>query len=382
MCKGGWVSKMFKYIRNESGQAMVFVALFLVVLIGFAALAVDVGAMTVQRSKLQNAADAAALAGVMSINEADVKDEIIVLAHDNINKNSASDIDEAKSNLLLLNATVTSDIKKSDNTVLVNIQQDVPKFLSGIFSDESSTMNVKAKAKLKVGTIFDDFDYAVFSASKDSELKFTANDTIIFKGGVHSNHSIKGHATIVDGVATAPIIDKNVVGEKKLEYKEIPMPEFDIEEIKKMATKLTGDQTFDAEGLNTYLADNKVIYVEGNITITGSGVNTAGTIIATGKITFNGSGVSMNTTSTPLCLCSLYEGEKNDISIEFNGGGSNLYGILYAPNGVIEFDGGSGVLYGRAIGDIVRTRGPIHVEASTDELSSLPSTEKSYRLVE
>ena len=56
---------MFKYIRNESGQAMVFVALFLVVLMGFAALAVDVGAMTVQRSKLQNAADAAALAGAL-----------------------------------------------------------------------------------------------------------------------------------------------------------------------------------------------------------------------------------------------------------------------------------------------------------------------------
>lgn len=55
---------MFKYIRSESGQSMVLVVLMIFVLLGFGALAVDVGAMTYQKGLMQNAADAAALAGV------------------------------------------------------------------------------------------------------------------------------------------------------------------------------------------------------------------------------------------------------------------------------------------------------------------------------
>jgi Flp pilus assembly protein TadG len=50
--------------RGEEGQAMVMAALSMVVILGFAAFAVDVGHLTVQKSDLQNAADAAALAGV------------------------------------------------------------------------------------------------------------------------------------------------------------------------------------------------------------------------------------------------------------------------------------------------------------------------------
>src|SRR5260221_14560547 len=49
--------------ENRSGQALVLVAIALVALIGFAALAIDVGHAYAQRRQLQNAADAAALAG-------------------------------------------------------------------------------------------------------------------------------------------------------------------------------------------------------------------------------------------------------------------------------------------------------------------------------
>ncbi|MDD2426717.1 MAG: pilus assembly protein TadG-related protein [Eubacteriales bacterium] len=51
--------------REEDGQAMVLFALLLVVLLGFAALVVDVGLMTASKSKLQKAADAAALAAAL-----------------------------------------------------------------------------------------------------------------------------------------------------------------------------------------------------------------------------------------------------------------------------------------------------------------------------
>lgn len=53
--------------KNESGQSMVLIALLITVLFGFGALAVDVGNMTYQKSLMQNAADAAALAGVQHL---------------------------------------------------------------------------------------------------------------------------------------------------------------------------------------------------------------------------------------------------------------------------------------------------------------------------
>ena len=46
---------------------MIFAAIILVVMFGFVALSVDVGYMTMTKSQLQNAADAAAMAGVREL---------------------------------------------------------------------------------------------------------------------------------------------------------------------------------------------------------------------------------------------------------------------------------------------------------------------------
>ena len=52
-----------KIVKHEDGQVLVIVALLMVVLVGFAALLIDVGAMYLTKTNMQNAADAAALAG-------------------------------------------------------------------------------------------------------------------------------------------------------------------------------------------------------------------------------------------------------------------------------------------------------------------------------
>src|SRR5450755_3971057 len=51
--------------RDESGIALIWMSLFLMVLIGFAALAVDIGHGYLVAQRAQNAADAAALAGTI-----------------------------------------------------------------------------------------------------------------------------------------------------------------------------------------------------------------------------------------------------------------------------------------------------------------------------
>lgn len=61
------MKKLIKLLKNEEGQAVILAALVIVILIGFTAFVVDAGTMYVTKSKLQNAADAAALAGAQEL---------------------------------------------------------------------------------------------------------------------------------------------------------------------------------------------------------------------------------------------------------------------------------------------------------------------------
>jgi Flp pilus assembly protein TadG len=54
--------------RNERGAVMIWFALFILLMLGFIALGTDVAKLMVTRTMLQNAADAAALAGASAIN--------------------------------------------------------------------------------------------------------------------------------------------------------------------------------------------------------------------------------------------------------------------------------------------------------------------------
>ena len=63
--------KLIKRLKKEEhGQALIMVVLLLTALLGFAALVVDVGNLYLVKSQLQNAADAAALAGAQDLETA------------------------------------------------------------------------------------------------------------------------------------------------------------------------------------------------------------------------------------------------------------------------------------------------------------------------
>jgi Flp pilus assembly protein TadG len=61
--KSKLLRKWRSFRNDESGVTIIIVALLLPILLGFAALALDIGYMMVTRNELQNAADAAALSG-------------------------------------------------------------------------------------------------------------------------------------------------------------------------------------------------------------------------------------------------------------------------------------------------------------------------------
>jgi hypothetical protein len=58
---------MYRLLDNRKGFVSVFVVILMIVLLGCAALAIDVGMLTYEKARLQNACDAAALAGAQEL---------------------------------------------------------------------------------------------------------------------------------------------------------------------------------------------------------------------------------------------------------------------------------------------------------------------------
>ena len=66
-------------LKDESGATVVIVALFMVVLLGFAALAIDGGRLYLEKSRLQKALDAAVLAGAQELRSSPDKAKSIAI---------------------------------------------------------------------------------------------------------------------------------------------------------------------------------------------------------------------------------------------------------------------------------------------------------------
>lgn len=130
------MKKIIKLVKNEDGQALILVTLLMVVLLGFASLVVDLGTLYVTKAKLQNAADAAALAGAKDLPNVDTaKNTAIVYAVKNGMK--ATDI-----------VAVTPD--PSDTTKIeVVCTRSVPRIFAVFLSDKDTDVSARAVAQKK-----------------------------------------------------------------------------------------------------------------------------------------------------------------------------------------------------------------------------------------
>ena len=98
--------------KNNKGQILVLVAISLVVLIGFAALAIDVGYFYHTKNQLQGAADAAALAGVVKL--------------DGTNDLTQTDARNGAITYAALNSASGSPVQlSSDNTNILSSSNDI-----------------------------------------------------------------------------------------------------------------------------------------------------------------------------------------------------------------------------------------------------------------
>jgi Flp pilus assembly protein TadG len=193
--------------QQEFGQGLVLGALAMVVILGFAAMAVDVGLFLHERRDLQKSADAAALAGVQELPGAPAEAEAKV--HEWADKNG---IDIAGGELEAVEVGTTY---AENDTVTVRVQRDVPFVFARVLGFSSDTMRADATARVGSPSWADNvMPWALTKSSQEAAtygneviLKYSADDTAV--SGNFNAMALMGatgaadyRQAIIDGVET------------------------------------------------------------------------------------------------------------------------------------------------------------------------------------
>lgn len=123
--------------RDSRGQAAVLTVLFLTVLLGMAALAIDVGSWYQAKRKLQATADAAALAGAQKLPGS--TDDARALAIEYATTKNGGALDDS--------GVAFSDGVTPHDTINVSLTAPAPGFFSKIFGIDSVTVGARASAR-------------------------------------------------------------------------------------------------------------------------------------------------------------------------------------------------------------------------------------------
>jgi Flp pilus assembly protein TadG len=177
------VDRLRSRTQEESGVVLVLVAIMLVVFLGMAALAVDLGSFYGAQRKAQAAADAGALAAAGN------------LATSTSAAQSAGTT-YASTNFPGVTTLVTTPYNSSASEVKVVVNTTTPVFFGKIFGG-SNTVNVSATAV--AGVTSSGPPAAIFSydstCGSSNGLLLGTNGSLKVTGGVHSNGSITASNT-------------------------------------------------------------------------------------------------------------------------------------------------------------------------------------------
>jgi hypothetical protein len=380
--------------RSESGQIAVILALAMVGLLAFTALAIDGGNMYLQKRNAQNAADAGAIAGTrevhrilhldpldpdypdpadpylrIKINEfvesngvPDTNDDVAGLSNDNIHAYYL-DVDGNRigNNEVGFSGSVPPDARG----IMVEASIPFDTFIAGLIGQP------RAKATADAGAIYEQQTSSFFSAiyaggnCTPHTLDLSGSEQIII-GGVHSNGNIQilgstGHTSYYSGTVEyvgeinyqedQVIFDNDAGGPTTCGAEEFGMI-FSFNEF-----VLPSQKALDAQAAGMYhtYADNhtgnapELLPVDGlHVSFDPDGFSIPSnfpsedeftvTLVAFGPIRFQAE-TTLNPYIDGMLLFSTYgnrECPSNLTAITLAGNRFNWYGLVYAPNGHID----------------------------------------------
>jgi Flp pilus assembly protein TadG len=361
---------------NERGQAIVILALMMIGLLAFAALAIDGGNAYVERRRAQNGADAAALAGarqiwIQQVAENASETDLLTVINQAAEGNGITPGSSPTNNPNVV-AYYTTDadgttinpnqigtlgfIPPGVTGIRVNAGRNFNTFFGGFVGH--TAMAASARATAIIVQPVPCGSWAIYATGNgscnpaDVEVSGGGQGIVIDKGGVYSSGSLKcdtskatvnppnvweyngslagqqctsgGDNTVVQGtVAAPPTWDYNDFVPGGSVQAALGSNYHDLTGINKPTISANGLYFIDGDASHLDIADN-VTHV---------------TIVANGEIQFSG-GINLSAYYNGLLLFSNAASNSGN-SVKISGSDLNWQGLIYAPNGSVDMSGAS-----------------------------------------
>ena len=345
---------------TEHGQVAVLTAVLLVGLVAFVGLGIDVARLASERTSMQRAADAAALAGAGNL--PDVNDAVVA-ARDWSGENGYVHGQGTVS------VQVTTPYGGDADKVEVVIQGKMPTTFLGVLGIVDANVTARAVAERTAGG---GGSYAIFannSGCPGNDTLEVSGSTNAIEGAVHSNGTLKvnGSDNTFDGAATSacgldesgsnnsfdPPYQSTGTQPMPLNYTYSDFPcdmEFfsDTDLTSVPAAWLNGDK-------DTGVLIDRVYCSTAKLTLSGSDITGNVTLAAQGEVNVAGSNFNLTGYWNDILL---FTESNSSSALDVSGSGGQWQGILFAPNGLAKVQGSSNLsIAGSIIADQVQMSG-------------------------
>ncbi len=383
-------------LQRRRGIVAVYTVVVIVVLLGFAALTVDVGYLYGQRQHAQNTADAAALAGASALRSEEYT-SVHERAWDMLTRNRRSVLDPVDqiieigkwdSIAQVFTPLTGADIENGFAVRVVDLRTEVPLFFARIAGNVSSSTGAEAivlgsgpcggiwgleGVTVPGNVTTDSYDstegpYSAVTAGEDGDI--CSGRDIVAAGSVDLRGDLMpafGYPVDIRGGAA------EITGTTTVTHDGVTVPPIDISEFEFDNDNATigltekGNDPF-VSGLNMRVGANDNLtlaagtyYFESLTFVSGAELTLTGptTIYLTGDMDITGAG-TLHTSRDPSELTIISTGQNVKIT-----GNVEFYGSILAPYAEVELKGTSNY-YGAIVGRTVKLSGnfSFHVDTS------------------
>lgn len=354
----GRISRLKALLHGSRGSTLVIVALAFTALMGVTALVVDIGGSMVDQSRLQTACDAAALAAASSLPD----------------QTAATQVANRYLSLNGVDPSTQAAITFPASDTIHVTGKDIYRYTFAQFLGYKSTVvSGSASAEAGMGSVPAAFGFSLFSGSTTDAMQlYTSSMTF---SSLHSNANIKGSCTqitvagaceSVSGTAVWTSTQSPYTGTNQ-NASVIPMPDFS--DTVKSQAETAGQVYASSMQFNQSIDVSGGVYVNGDVQFSCPSVTGNGCIMASGNIYISCNSLVLDTSTSSVCFYS------QNGSIYISNSSNQLSGILYAPNGGINFYSSNVTIKGSVVAKTISmSLSTVNITTDPNELNSLPHT--------
>ena len=359
------MSEMRSRLRDERGQTIALFTILILTLMGVVAIVVDVAIFAEEKRQLQNAADAAVLAAARELPADPVGAEAAAVSYLASNGYTVSPGD--------VSVTITTPYGgNTEFAELVVTNHDVPYLFARVLGFIS--MDIDARAVGEVVTGWED-DYAIFAIDNSCGAPGVdiTGTLASFEGTVHTNsnvavggsdHTFDPSITYACDFAEGGSGHSYDHAQKKTGQRDVPSELESVDFASFAPCDFSYPNPVNLKSRNEVWLDGpKTLLVDGvycfdkSVTLIGDDITGNVTFVAMGSISISGSDHNL-TAYHPSGILFYSEESTGPTQINVSASGGQYAGIIYAPNGDIDFSGQSNHTFeGSLVGQNVSVSG-------------------------